>query len=130
MRVKCTQKFYDYAHFNLCQITLILHDHSCYHEFLSEKMNCESSRIDLVAIEAYHLLMIRPGIYRMADNYRRVLIFVIFMVDLAVTNFPPTKINAYGIMVLATYIYESMVMGVATNIVAVQPTLSSVSKQQ
>ena len=61
----------------------------------------------------------------MAGNFRGVLIFVIFMVDLAVTKFPPTKINAYGDMVLC----ESMMMGVATNIVAVRPTLSSISKQ-
>ena len=37
-----------------------LHDRGCYHEFLGEKINCKSSRIDLVAIEAY-LLIIRPG---------------------------------------------------------------------
>ena len=37
-----------------------LHDRCCYHEFLGEKINCKSSRIDLVAIEAY-LLIIRPG---------------------------------------------------------------------
>ena len=34
--------------------------------------------------------------------------------------FPPTKINAYGDMVLC----ESMMMGVAINIVAVWPTFS------
>ena len=62
-------------------------------------------------------------IYCMAGNFRGVLIFVIFMVDLAVTKFPPTKINAYGDMVLC----ESMMMGVATNIVAVRPTLSSIA---
>ena len=37
-----------------------LHDWGCYHKFLGEKMNCESSGIDLAAIEA-HLLIIRPG---------------------------------------------------------------------
>ena len=37
-----------------------LHDRGCYHEFLDEKLNCKSSRIDLAAIEA-HLLIIRPG---------------------------------------------------------------------
>ena len=37
-----------------------LHDLGCYHEFLDEKLNCKSSRIDLAAIEA-HLLIIRPG---------------------------------------------------------------------
>ena len=37
-----------------------LHDRGCYHEFLSEKMNCRSSGIDLAAIEA-HLLIIRHG---------------------------------------------------------------------
>ena len=36
------------------------------------------------------------------------------------------KINAYDDMALC----ESMMMGVATNIVAAWPTLSSVSKQQ
>ena len=35
--------------------------------------------------------------YHMAGNFRGVLIFATFMVDLAVTKiFPPTKINAYG----------------------------------
>ena len=37
-----------------------LYDRGCYHEFLDEKLNCKSSRIDLAAIEA-HLLIIRPG---------------------------------------------------------------------
>ena len=37
-----------------------LYDRGCYHEFLGEKINCKSSRIDLAAIEA-HLLIIRPG---------------------------------------------------------------------
>ena len=37
-----------------------LHDRGCYHEFLGEKINCKSSRIDLAAIEA-HLLIIMPG---------------------------------------------------------------------
>ena len=36
---------------------------------------------------------------------------------------PCTKINAYGDMVLC----ESMMMGVATNIVAARPTLSSIA---
>ena len=60
----------------------------------------------------------------MADNFRGVLIFVIFVVDLhdlESRNFPPTKINAYGDMVLC----ESTMMGVATNIVAARPTFSS-----
>ena len=34
----------------------------------------------------------------MAGNFRGVLIFVIFVVDLESRNFPPTKINAYGDM--------------------------------
>ena len=34
--------------------------------------------------------------YRMAGNFRGVLIFVIFVVDVQSRNFPPTKINAYG----------------------------------
>ena len=29
------------------------HDRGCYHEFLGEKLNCKSSRIDLAAIEAH-----------------------------------------------------------------------------
>ena len=66
----------------------------------------------------------------MADNFRGVLIFVIFTVNLAVTksSHAPMKINAYDDddMVLC----ESMMMGVATNIVAARPTLSSISKQQ
>ena len=63
----------------------------------------------------------------MAGSFRGVLIFVIFVVDLESRNFPPTKINAYvdNIMVLC----ESTMMGVATNIVAARPTLSSISKQ-
>ena len=37
--------------------------------------------------------------YRMADNFRGVLISVIFVVDLTVMKFShPTKINAYGDM--------------------------------
>ena len=63
--------------------------------------------------------------YRMAGNFRGVLIFVIFMVDLAVTKFSTHKNKCLGDMVLG----ESMMMGVATNIVAVRPTLSSISKQ-
>ena len=39
--------------------TPILHNRSYYHEFLSEKMNCKSSGIDLAASEV-HLLIIRP----------------------------------------------------------------------
>ena len=51
------------------------------------------------------------------------LFFVIFMVDLAVTKlFHPRK--------LIPRLCESMMMGAATNIVPVRPTLSSVSKQQ
>ena len=63
----------------------------------------------------------------MAGNFRGVLVFVIFVVDLAVTKFShPRKLMPYGDMVLC----ESMMMGVATNIVVAWPTLSSVSKQQ
>ena len=51
------------------------------------------------------------------------LIFVIFVVDLAVTKFSyPRK--------LMPTVCESMMMGVATNFVTARPTLSSVSKQQ
>ena len=57
----------------------------------------------------------------MAGNFRGVLIFVIFVVDLAVTKFShPRKL-------MPTVIYESMMMGVATNIVAVRPILSSIA---
>ena len=59
----------------------------------------------------------------MAGNFRGVLIFVIFVVDLQHEIFPPTKINAYSDT------HESMMMGVATDIVAARP-LSSVNKQQ
>ena len=57
----------------------------------------------------------------MAGNIRGVLIFV---VDLAVTKFShPRKL-------MPTVICESIMMGVATNIVAAWPqTLSSISKQ-
>ena len=58
----------------------------------------------------------------MVGNFHGVLNFVIFVVDLAVTKFShPQKI-------MPTVI--SMIMGVAKNIVAVQPTvtLPSVSK--
>ena len=34
--------------------------------------------------------------YRMAGNFRGVLIFVIYVVDWQSRRFPPTKINAYG----------------------------------
>ena len=37
-----------------------LYDRGCYHEFLGEKINCKSSRIDLAAIEA-HSIIIRLG---------------------------------------------------------------------
>ena len=64
----------------------------------------------------------------MVGNFRGVLMFVIFVVDLAVTKFSHLrKLMPTVIMVLRI---RAMVMGVATNIVAAQPTLSSVSKQQ
>ena len=44
----------------LGQTTPILHDRGCYHDFLSEKLNCKSSGIDLTAIEVYSLI-IRPS---------------------------------------------------------------------
>ena len=56
----------------------------------------------------------------MAGNFHGVQIFVIFI---GVVNLVVTKINIYVLC-------ESMMMGVATNIVAVRPTLSSISKQQ
>ena len=64
--------------------------------------------------------------YHMVGNFRGMLIFVIFIVDLAVTKFShPRKL-----MPTVTVICESMMMGVATNIVAARPTLPSISKQQ
>ena len=60
----------------------------------------------------------------MVGNFSAVLIFVIFMVDLAVMKFSrPRKL-------MPTIICESMMMGVATNIEAAQPTLTSISKQR
>ena len=53
----------------------------------------------------------------MMGNFHGVLIFVIFVVDLAVTKFShPQKL-------IPTVIRESMMMGMATNIVAAWPTL-------
>ena len=61
----------------------------------------------------------------MAGNFRGVLIFVTFVVHLAVTKFShPRKLMPTMICEL-----ESMMMGVATNIVAARPTLPSISKQ-
>ena len=63
----------------------------------------------------------------MVGNFHGVLIFVIFMVDLAVTKFShPRKLMP---IVIWYILCESMMMGVATNIVAVRPALPSVSKQ-
>ena len=43
----------------------------------------------------------------MVGNFRGVLIFVIFVVDLAVTKFShPRKINAYGNMVLRIRVHD------------------------
>ena len=42
----------------------------------------------------------------MAGNFHRVIIFVIFVVDLAVTKIPPTKINAY----VYVYIYSDVLL--------------------
>ena len=58
----------------LCQTTPIFHDRACYHKFLGEKMNCKSSGIDLVAIEAHLIiLIIRPrvmqGLHESANSY-------------------------------------------------------------
>ena len=68
--------------------------------------------------------MLLNASYHMAGNFCRVLIFAIFVVDLAVTKFShPQKL-------MLTVIDESMIMGVATNIVAAWPTLPNISKQQ
>ena len=67
--------------------------------------------------------------YRMAGNFCGVLIFAIFVVDLAVTKFShPQILMPIGDMVVCDC--ESMMMGVATNTVAARPTLLSVNKQQ
>ena len=59
----------------------------------------------------------------MAGNFRGVLIFVIFVVDWAVTKFShPHKL-------IPMMICEFMMMGVATNIMAARPTLPSISKK-
>ena len=59
-------------------------------------------------------------VYRMVGNFRGLLIFV---VDLAFTKFShPRKL-------IPTVICKSMMMGVATNIVAARPTLPSINKQ-
>ena len=58
----------------------------------------------------------------MVGNFCGVLIFVIFVVDLAVTKFHPRKL-------MPMVICESMMMSVATNIIATRPTLPSISKQ-
>ena len=64
----------------------------------------------------------------MAGNFHGVLIFVIFVVDLAVMKFShPQKLMPT--MILWYYICESMMMGVATNIVAARPTLSSIASK-
>ena len=55
----------------------------------------------------------------MAGNFHRVLIFVIFVVDLAVTKFfHPRKL-----MLMVIWLCESMMMGMATNIIAAWPTV-------
>ena len=54
----------------------------------------------------------------MAGNFHGVLIFVIFVVELAFMKFPSMKINAYRDD------------GHGQSIVAAQPTILSVSKQQ
>ena len=72
-----------------------------------------AGRCDYQASEMY---------YRMAGNFCGVLIFVIFVVDLPVTKFShPRKL-----IPTVTVICEFMMMGVATNIVAARPTLSSI----
>ena len=61
------------------------------------------------------------SVYRMAGNFRGVLIFAIFLVDLAVTKiFHPWKLMPT--VIINMVMSESMMMGVVTNIVAAQPT--------
>ena len=62
----------------------------------------------------------------MAGNFCGVLIFVIFVVDLAVMKFSHQR----KLMLTVIPVCESMMMGVAINIVAARPTLHSISKQQ
>ena len=57
----------------------------------------------------------------MAGNFCGVLIFVIFVVDLAVTKFSHSR--KLMPTVILYYVCKSMMMGVATNIVAARPTL-------
>ena len=60
----------------------------------------------------------------MAGNFHGVIIFVIFVVDLAITKFShPQKL-------MPTVICESMMMDMATNIVVARPILPSINKQQ
>ena len=71
-------------------------------------------------IHSHKLLGLDGSEYGMVGNYRGVLIFVIFVVDLAVTKFShPRKL-------MPTVICKSMVMGVAINIVIARPTLPSI----
>ena len=80
----------------------------------------------MVNIHSDQDVMIFPSIqYHMVGNFHGVLIFVIFVVDLAVT-----KISHPQKLMPTVILCESMMMGVATNIVAAWPSLSSVSKQQ
>ena len=61
----------------------------------------------------------------MAGNCHGVLIFVTFVVDLAVTKFSHSR----KLMPMVICELKSMMMDVATNIVAARPILSSISKQ-
>ena len=71
----------------------------------------------------YDIVLVVKRKYYMVGNFRRVLIFIIFVVDLAVMKFShPRKLM---LMVMC----ESMMIGVATNIVLALPTLHSISKQ-
>ena len=65
----------------------------------------------------------KAEVIRMAGNFRGVVIFVIFVVDLAVMKFShPQKL-------MPTVICESMMMGMATNIMAARPVLASNSNR-
>ena len=83
------------------------------------------SMYDLHLIKAIHTcIMLQKLWYHMAGNFCGVLIFIIFVVDLAVKKFShPWKL-------MPTVICESVMMGVAINITAAWPTLPSISKQQ
>ena len=105
---------HNWCHFHSCGIEVGLR------EITTLKILLNASK--LICIEPSETCM-SSIISVLAGNFRGVLIFVIFVVDLAIMRFSHLRkiiIYAYGDMVLC----ESMMMGVAINIVAAWPTLS------